>query len=637
MYLLGLLPTLEGSAKGVTQELPSSRETGFVPGALYSGSPSGKPTAFAASAAPLKAANSKNSKATTSKDHRSHLSSREAAVDAAKEGGKSAAQSSSRSPLDLHLTPEAELRAVAMEEFAKALLAEDGAETEKALSGYRRALDADPSYTELALKVAYELLQRNDAPSGIQVLKDAIKAAPRNPTPVVFLAQIYDKHLHKPELAVKYADQALCLDPEHLPTILAAFEVYCENGQSKKAELLLERGTRSKSKDPQFWLQLGELHSRIWLKDEAGTLPAHRQKINDVYRKAVEYGRKDPEVLSKAADYFVLSKQLQEAAPLYETALVSKSAEKDPSTLSLREKLARTLLATGERQRAVGLLETIVQDSPLRMETHELLGEIHEQNGHPEKSLRCYQQLLLIDPSQPRNYFRVAEAFLRAKQPDKAVATMQDARTQFPEKTEILVSLGLTLSQAKRHDRALETFAEAFLEAQTRHEELLTPQFFFQYGAAAEQAGQLDKAAELLQRSISLDPANAAQARNYLGYMWADRGLHLPDALELLEKAVEAESDNGAFLDSLGWCLFKMGETERALRELLRAEEKIKPEDPVVKEHLGDTYQALGKTREALQAWQKALALDSQNPALAEKIRQASSSAAPTSKAPSGL
>lgn len=166
-------------------------------------------------------------------------------------------------------------------------------------------------------------------------------------------------------------------------------------------------------------------------------------------------------------------------------------------------------------------------------------------------------------------------------------------------------------------------FAEALAEAQNSHEEMLTAQFYFQYGAAAEQAGLLDKAEELINRSIELDPENAAQAYNYLGYMWADRGEKLDQAGELLRKALDLDPDNGAFLDSLGWLYFKKGDYQSALKELLRASETIKPEDAVVFDHLGDTYLALGKKGEALTYWQKALALDKDDKKVAAKIEGA--------------
>ncbi|RYD88040.1 MAG: hypothetical protein EOP50_19750, partial [Sphingobacteriales bacterium] len=100
------------------------------------------------------------------------------------------------------------MKADALAYFAGALISEDNADTEAALAGYRRALELDPSYSELAVKVAFELAKRNDPSGGIQVLKDAIKASPKEPLPLIYLSQLYSKYLKKADLAFKYAEQA---------------------------------------------------------------------------------------------------------------------------------------------------------------------------------------------------------------------------------------------------------------------------------------------------------------------------------------------------------------------------------------------------------------------------------------------
>ena len=111
----------------------------------------------------------------------------------------------------------------------------------------------------------------------------------------------------------------------------------------------------------------------------------------------------------------------------------------------------------------------------------------------------------------------------------------------------------------------------------------------------------------------------APKAYNYIGYMWIDRDMNLDEAGEMIKKALDAEPDNGAFLDSLGWLHYKKGDYEQALKDLLRAVESLKKEDPVVFEHLGDTYHKLGKEAEALSYWQRSLALED-NPKVKEKI-----------------
>ena len=107
---------------------------------------------------------------------------------------------------------------------------------------------------------------------------------------------------------------------------------------------------------------------------------------------------------------------------------------------------------------------------------------------------------------------------------------------------------------------------------------------------------------------IAIDPKHA-EAYNYVGYMYAERGQNLDEAIELINKALALEPDNGYFIDSLGWAFYQQGRFPDALRELKRAVDKAK-EDPVIFEHLGDAYLKNGYDEDAVTAWEKALQLD---------------------------
>ena len=108
--------------------------------------------------------------------------------------------------------------------------------------------------------------------------------------------------------------------------------------------------------------------------------------------------------------------------------------------------------------------------------------------------------------------------------------------------------------------------------------------------------------------------------------MWADRNEHLDEAGELIKKAVALEPDKGEYLDSLGWFYFRKGDFERALKELLHAQENVlleeQKDDATVLDHIGEAYLQLGKTAEALSAWQKSLALEDSKK-VADKIEAA--------------
>ena len=111
------------------------------------------------------------------------------------------------------------------------------------------------------------------------------------------------------------------------------------------------------------------------------------------------------------------------------------------------------------------------------------------------------------------------------------------------------------------------------------------------------------------QRCLEIAPS-FAQALNYLGYMWAEHDLNLEKARDLIGKALKAEPANGAYLDSMGWVLFKLKHPEQALDYLLKASQGLDKPDATVYDHLGDIYQALKQPDKAREAWRKSLTLD---------------------------
>ncbi|HEU5394349.1 MAG TPA: tetratricopeptide repeat protein, partial [Candidatus Methylomirabilis sp.] len=110
---------------------------------------------------------------------------------------------------------------------------------------------------------------------------------------------------------------------------------------------------------------------------------------------------------------------------------------------------------------------------------------------------------------------------------------------------------------------------------------------------------------------------------NYLGYMFAEEGIKLEESVALVNKALELEPENGAFIDSLGWAYFKLGRIDEALKELLQAVRYSRRDDATIREHLGDTYLKKGMIQEAIREWERSLELDGSNDAVRKKLEDA--------------
>jgi Flp pilus assembly protein TadD len=140
----------------------------------------------------------------------------------------------------------------------------------------------------------------------------------------------------------------------------------------------------------------------------------------------------------------------------------------------------------------------------------------------------------------------------------------------------------------------------------------------FQLGVILEKKGDWDGAEKQLEEVIRLQPTHA-EALNYLGYSWVDRGLHLDKALKLIRKAVKLQPENPYFLDSLGWAYFKKGDSKKAETQLRKAAKLLGTssgtEDSVVFEHLGQVYKKMGRKKDAQKQFDKALAMKPQGDA----------------------
>ena len=525
---------------------------------------------------------------------------------------------------DLELGPEGVAKAEALARFAEGILFEEAAEPAKALAAYLAVLDRDPGNTDLAVRVAYELSQSNDVTRAIRILKDAIAAGPRSPLPHLQLAWIYARQVGRLDQALRHISLAAEIAPTDGDVIETQVQILVEAGQPSRAQAALDRALRAKDATAEFLVRIAELQARLARPDpERPPNPEAIRRAASAIERAAAKSAGNIELLHRLGDLHTALERPADASLLYRKAIESGAALPEEARLLIQEKLARSLLGEGKTEEAAAALREIIRVDPTRSEVHELLGAILEEQGDLRAALLQFEQVVLLNPGLPAAHLRLADLLLRTGEPGKSAQALTEARARFPGLPQLTSALGVAYSQSKRHDEAIAAFEQAIHEAHVAgRTDLLDAGFYFQYGAACEQAGQHERAAELLTQSIELDPKQAAPALNYLGYMWADRGERLDEAETLIRKALVLDPDNGAYRDSLGWVLFRKARYPEALRELLRAAELVQPPDPVVLDHIGDAYEKNGNPGQAAAYWKKASELDPSNTALAEKARR---------------
>jgi len=170
---------------------------------------------------------------------------------------------------------------------------------------------------------------------------------------------------------------------------------------------------------------------------------------------------------------------------------------------------------------------------------------------------------------------------------------------------------GLLYEEQKQYDQALNVIKQA-LELDRGNPEML-----FRQGIILDKMDKKAEALAIMRQILAMEPNNV-NALNYIGYSYAENGILLHEAKQLIEKALKLKPNDGYITDSLAWVYFKMHQYHKALDLILKAIELV-PNDPVILEHLGDVYHGLGNRDSAREAYRKALEYKHEQP---DKIQQ---------------
>lgn len=450
-------------------------------------------------------------------------------------------------------------------------------------------------------------------------------------------------------------------------------------GQFDQAIMVLERAAEA---NPRYYLALGDVFERQRKYEEAADafdrgLKALRNPGRELRLRRVAALLNIPE--GKGAERAVTAlTEFLAAAPKDTAALAlltrahlqrgdgaaAQAAAAQVLAIEPRHVQTLALMAEYHRERydfaaLAALLEPI--DSDRRGATAENpaslvalladLGGARQQIGDAAGAVRAFERARALMPGAAPVVTALAQAYLQAGRPDDAARVAAEARKSAANDlglVRIEALAGIRAGRAADAVRAAETavgprrdtvagafaLADVYQEAK-RHADaigVLAPlvsarpdddAVAFRLGAAYETADRVADAERTFRGILARDPLNA-NALNYLGYMLANRGQKTAEALALVDRALAAEPDNPAFLDSRGWALFKLGRAADAEAPLRRAATALRGSS-VIQSHFAEVLIAIGKRDEAADRLELALkgdGVDVDRAALEKRLQQ---------------
>jgi tetratricopeptide (TPR) repeat protein len=404
------------------------------------------------------------------------------------------------------------------------------------------------------------------------------------------------------------------------PDLLIAYQQLCfgylQAKRDPEALAVLDEAARRPAVAADFLISVAELYITVSVQSPA-LHDAAKVKAMEVLDRAAQLHPASIQLRLAMADHFNALGESKRAALIYLDAL------KDlPDIPNLRERIHARLtdiyLRNEDHQGAAEQLKAIMRVDPTNPQVYYYLGSIAMEDKKPAEAAEYFSKTVLLKPEFEQAYYDLANAQISAGKAGDALATLGEARKKFSASFVLEYLTGIAFNQQKAYKQARQHYTAAEVMAQAGEAKRLNQFFYFQAGAANERDGEFEQAEKYFNKSLELAP-DFAEALNYLGYMWVERGVNLEKARAMIEKAVKAEPENDAFLDSLGWVLFKLNQPQEALAALLKAVEHAKEPDPTMYDHLGDVYQALGQRDKALETWRKSFSLEA-NEAVRKKF-----------------
>ena len=482
----------------------------------------------------------------------------------------------------------------------------------KAIWAFKSISRLDPKDPNAYLVVARLYRYSGEPSKAINILKSLLKITPFSEETLTMLGQLYRDQNQISE-AIRLFEKALKLNPNSPVLLLQTGLAYQQLGNYQKATEIFRRGMNEES-------------SAKFLRKNLAFALMNQGQIDEAEEEYLKVVKKDP----KDGEAYLGLGKIYLKRQLYEQALkhLKKANTYLHNNLEASYELAKLHEDLGHLEEAQEDFEQILRIHHKSGENYTLaqfrnqsiflthLGLIAQKLGDYAKATNYFEELKNMgekysnnDKNQSweefakenfnRSIVLIIGLYRDSKQISKALSVCSTVRRKKSDLTKVIRALcadviaesgnpsgGLRELQSmlegskgdlevyhyifqihqrqKKYKKAEQKLYEAEKYFSKREA------FYFMLGALEERQKKFKKAEATFRKVINLNPKHAS-ALNYLGYMWADRGVRLNESLGLVKRAVDIEPNNGAFLDSLGWVYFKLGKIEQAEVYLVQA------------------------------------------------------------------
>ena len=474
-------------------------------------------------------------------------------------------------------------------------LAHDSVHAEEQFSAAEKI---DPGSEETAINLARLYTEQGDPGRAIKVLNNLPEDDKTSKTEFV-LGASYER-LKDTQHAIEAYKKSLDLEPDNLDTERALARVLLSDNQLTPALNAYQDIAAGDPTDPEAYLRISEIQRRQGNYEEAlATLKKAKSLVSDSLEVSFNEGLID-DALGRYDDAVQIFQKLV-ADSEHSSGQYSES-EKGNRALFI-ERLAILYREQNKTDQAIAAYQKMAElGGEYASHAYESEIETYRDAHQYDKALQVAHEATEKLPKDRGMKLTYAMQLADGPNPDQGIALAKSMLTKTPADLEVYRQLANIYTRLRRWQEASDAIDHAEQFSNKPDDKFYVA---FLRGALYERQKLYDQAEVEFRKALAFDPNNS-MTLNYLGYMLADHGMKLQEALTMIKKAVELDPQNYAYLDSLGWAYFKLGQYNLAETDLRKAVERNST-DATVHDHLGELYEKTGRLKLAASQWEESL------------------------------
>jgi len=490
-------------------------------------------------------------------------------------------------------------------------------EPEKAIQAYEKfqtlVTNVDAGYREIAKyydRIANQAVvpdEKNKAQEkAIEYLTKALQVQPNSTESLMALASLYGK-LDKIKEAVPVYKKLLELTDDNTAVKRQYASTLVDAQEFDEALKVTQDLAKSMPQDPGVQILLG--------RAQLGT--HHMPEAIATFKSILQDNPGHLEAEFYLGTAYEQNGQLAEAAKTFSGLLAKTeggSEEAKANRTVFQQHLAADYQEMGEKAKAIAIYEDMLKgEATPNPRVLLMLIDSYRVNRQYDKALALGKEQYEKNPKDINIGLVYARALADSGKTKEGAEILNKMLLADPSNVDIYVNLSQVYLQGKKYSDA----EKVLRRAQDR--KLDSERVKYQLATIYEGQKDFERAESLFKEIIKENPKNAA-ALNYIGYMLADRGVRLEEAVQYVKEALALDPNNGAYLDSLGWAFFKLNDLDKAEKFLLQAIDLVK-NDPVIHDHLGDLYYRTGNFDKARDFWTRSVSTQTE-PEEIQKVRE---------------